>query len=149
MDSLNVKFPQLPWTREADSFLGSIRTNHTSPLQQLKSRRIYQIVVCPLASHGGISIDEKGFVVYINNSDTIDQRTLTFGHEIGHTFHYLLSSPTPLSTLTKQYKHKVVEEYCEAFAHRWVAASSLGEVWHVVNPVLLSQFATNTLTLPV
>ena len=134
--SLVRQFPTLPFARKADRWLSSIKSKSIET--QLRERRIIEDHYFPLSSCKGfisLSNDGSGIIVYVDADQGRGEKFFTLGHEIGHTFHFDLRT-TPLKNTIPDMNdfeegdplYKLVEEFADAFAEKWLAGNGKGKM---------------------
>ena len=133
LDSLDKSFVEmfsdLKWAAEADDFLKKIQDG-TSIALQLNLRKVVRVTILPLISNGGLCIEAGGFEIYLNDSCGREDNIFTFAHELAHTFHYDVSVWPPRRLEPEDLsdeRYDLIEEFCNAFALRWVFANWIGK----------------------
>ena len=136
METLKQLFPEFSWAAEADTFLTELEQKLPKIIEQMRQRRIAKIETQPLLFPGGCKIENGRFVIVFNDQSTFEEKVETFGHEIGHTFHYDLTSddlrllcPEALESEVIFYR---VEEFCRLFSQRWLRFNSIKEIGDVI-----------------
>jgi hypothetical protein len=120
--SLAELFPALPFAAEADRFLASC--SEKSLAEQLHERRITKIEKKPMLSTAGLTYGpDQNLTVWINEYARQEWYSESLGHELGHTFHFDLSTtpPTPFFTWRdcSEEMYETVEHFCDYFAEYW------------------------------
>ena len=131
--------------READLFLESFR--RLSLAEQIRTRRVLQVVLQSLRPqvHGVLSTRtgppglwrEYGFIIGVRRQDSTEQRILSVGHELAHTFGFDITRSTGPWEHVCVLSSSQTEYLCQAFAVRWIALHSRTELealvingWH-------------------
>lgn len=122
--TLAVLFPALPFAPEADRFLS--RVPRMKLLEQLQARRVGAVEFVEQLSAAGLSIMDDGrFLLSFNDLSTPEEDAESLGHELGHTFHYDLSSRPPRLRIPppeamSAVSFDLIERFCDAFSERWL-----------------------------
>ena len=125
MPTLANQFPGLPFARRADEWLESIKEKTIQ--EQLEERKIYSVTIWRNWKDSDGFCLCFGFGFFFILGKKAEKHDLTLGHEIGHTFEFDLAQDCNREIHTQDYlagsAHDIVEDFCEAFAKRWVAAN--------------------------
>lgn len=117
------------WVHDADRFLETCRT--MTPEGQLVDRKIKTIIVQSLLAPAALSIDEgcQHFTVLLRDTNTPEELCVGLGHEICHTFHFVLSQGKVRNRLSPRATwSKSMYNLCNEFAKRWVALHHQNEI---------------------
>jgi hypothetical protein len=125
MRSLAEQFPLLSFAAEADAFLA--QAEHLPLTTQLMSRRVISVFIIRLKIHGVLSRTsggpQRGLHIQLNVEDDLEQRLLTLGHELAHTFEWPFDQPA--------FDSPELAEFCDEFARRWLRIVPRPEVEHM------------------
>ncbi|MBX4210831.1 hypothetical protein KW783_02545 [Candidatus Parcubacteria bacterium] len=96
---LHKMFPRRMWVRNANKYLN--RISGMTLQEQLRDRKITKIQIRKLLCPAGLATNENGFVIFISDLISESEYALSIGHELGHTFHFDLSSNEPRNLYTR------------------------------------------------
>ncbi len=106
---------------EAQAFLAQHGSKPV--LEQLKIKRAivvpYHACTPANAAIGSMAVGERCFFLFYNPNLIEEEQILTVGHELGHTFEWVLT-PEGIRDRHLGISHPLLEEFCEWFAHLWV-----------------------------
>lgn len=137
MQTFKDLFPEFAWVAGADDFHEELQSKRPTLIEQLRQRKIARTEVKPLLFPGGCRVEKERFIIVFDDQSTLQEKFKTLGHEIGHTFHYDLTS-TKLILLCPEARisEKVfdrVEEFCKIFAERWLKLNSIDQIPEIID----------------
>ena len=116
------QFPELSFTKEADKWLELVRNKTIS--EQLTERKIKYILLVRLKCKGILSVTNNDyFIIQINDNDSIEEKIITLGHEISHTFETEEYRQYGISCRWPEGLCELVEKFCDAFAEKWIVVN--------------------------
>lgn len=116
---------------EAKRFLAD--TVGWSVVDQLKSRGIRKIIRFPIKKSDGWLVPHgRRFDIFVHDENCISEQAITVGHELGHTFHFLLQRGRQRDFLrhfrssgpNAPFVYERVESFCRRFAEKWLAVGN-------------------------
>ncbi len=137
---MEYKFPNLSFSKDADVFLQSIMGGKNI-VEQLLERRITNFEMKDLISSAGIFIaDDGNFGIAFQITDTLLEKARSLGHEIGHTFHFDLTSNPPRPMLNRREispeMFDIVEAFCDEFSLRWLEINDKIDILNQIEKTL-------------
>lgn len=120
--TLAEQFPQLSFAKDADEWLANI--GGKTIREQLEERRIKRVRIMGILFSAALGIQDDDFVVILNNLN-FGHDALSFGHEIGHTFHFDLTETPPKLIIPEPNEisdrlFNLIENFCTAFSSKWL-----------------------------